>query len=569
VLRETVPEQHMALLEALTRALCPPAMVLDENHDLVEVLGDVMPFCRLPEGRMTTSAHAFLRPGLQAEARALLVLARADGLAASSQPLQLEGLEGAVRLEARQMWVGERQLTVLTFQRQTLAGREPEGPSRARDAAFDREIERLEHELLASQDTLRRSLAELEQTNEELEASSEELLASSEELQSSNEELEASNEELQATNEELATLNQQLGSRSEELERLNVELENIQTSLSQGMVIVDRRLRITRFSPLAVRVFGLVETDIGQPLMDVPTTVPLPGLEQALKAVVDGGPRQSLQAGSEDVAYLTQVVPYLERDGRRQGAIVTLTDVSELVAVRQAAEAALNEFSTLTDALDEVVWKWDHRFSRLLYASKRIHALTGWTPAEVCDRPGLLQDAVAPDDRARVVAARDFLQGHWSVTYPITNRDGRQIWVKESGRVVRDGDERFVVGTLEVRASELSAIFESVFHSGSFGVAVLDDRLRVVMANAVFCGVVGFDPDSIVGVNAAMLCPLEELEALILEAQERGNGQLARPYPMLQLRNRDGMLQWVPVELRTPGQPSETGLITLIVHPPA
>lgn len=580
VLRESVPEQHMALLEALTRALCAPALVLDEGHDLVEVLGDVSPFCRLPEGRMKSSAHAYLRPELQTEARALLVLARADGLAVSSQALQLEGIDGTLRLEARQLWVGESQLTVLSFLRlPPTGGDEPkQGQTRDRDAAFDQEIERLEHELLASQDTLRRSLAELEQTNEELEASSEELLASSEELHSSNEELEASNEELQATNEELGTLNQQLGSRSDQLEQLNVELENIQISLSQGMVIVDSDLRVTRFSPLAVRVFGLVDADIGQPLLDAPTTIPLPGLKEALKAVADGGQRQTIEASNEDVANLAQVLPFLERDGRRRGVIVTLTEVSEMVAVRQAAEATLLEFSTLTNALDEVVWKWDQSCTRLLYATKRIHAMTGWTSAELCDRPELLKEAIALEDRVRVGAARDLRKGHWTVTYRITSRDGRQIWVKESAKVVRHGAERFVVGTLadvtaahalEARANELTAIFESVFHSESFGVAVLDEGHRVVMANAVFCAIVGFDLASIVGVCVEMLCPEAEFEALILETRESGDGKKKpKSRPMLPLKSRDGGLQWLPVEVRTPRQPSERGLISLIVHPP-
>jgi len=62
---ETVPEQHIKLLEALTRTLLPPALVLDENHHLVEVLGDVSAYCRIPEGRMTASAGAFLRDELQ------------------------------------------------------------------------------------------------------------------------------------------------------------------------------------------------------------------------------------------------------------------------------------------------------------------------------------------------------------------------------------------------------------------------------------------------------------------------------------------------------------------------
>ena len=219
VLRESVPEQHIALLEALVRSRCDPALVLDENHDLVEVIGDVSAFCRLPEGRMSAAAAAYLRTELQSEARALLLLVRADGDAVASQPLRLPEGEGQLRLEARPLRVGERPLTLLSF---VLLGT-PAGESRtahpagARDAAFDQEIVRLERELLASQDTLRRSLAELEQANEELEASSEELQASSEELQSSNEELEASNEELQSTNEELGTINQQLRSRGEEL----------------------------------------------------------------------------------------------------------------------------------------------------------------------------------------------------------------------------------------------------------------------------------------------------------------------------------------------------------------
>ena len=450
VLRDTVPEQHMALLEALVRSRCDPGLVLDENHDLVEVIGDVGAFCRMPEGRMTAAAAAYLRTELQSEARALLLLTRADGDAVASQPLRLPEGEGQLRLEARPLRVAERAFTLLSF---VLLGNEAGGtrtahPAGARDAAFDQEIVRLERELLTSQDSLRRSLAELEQANEELEASSEELQASSEELQSSNEELEASNEELQSTNEELGTINQQLRSRGEELEQLNTDLENIQTSLSQGMVIVDHQLRVTRFSPLAVRVFALVETDLGQPLLGIPTTVPLPGLRQALLEVLDAAPRRGIEASSEEVSYLVQVMPYLGKDGRRRGAIITLTDVSEQMALRRAAEAALAEFSNLTDALAEAVWKRDHSMERLLYASRRIQSLTGWSAEELCDRPELLDGAIVAEDRERVAAARDLSQGLWTVRYRIRSRDGRLVWLVETAKVVNGDDDGFVVGTL-------------------------------------------------------------------------------------------------------------------------
>ena len=522
LLPEAVPEQHLALLEALVRTLARPSLVLDEHHELLQVIGDVSPYCRIPEGRITAAATALLRPELQGEARALFLMVRADGQAVISRPLTLADGRGRVHLEARPMGLGDRSLLLLSFVPQDPEGSEPVAAGEAlprvvgeRDGAFDATIERLERELLTSQDHLRRSLVELEQVNEELEASSEELQASSEELQSSNEELEASNEELQSTNDELASLNQQLRSRGEQLERLNNELENIQTSLSQGMVILDEQLLVRRFSPLAVRVFGLVEADLGQPLLGVPTTVPLPDLAGALRAVLAGeASRRAFEAASGEMAYLVQVLPFQERDGRRCGVIVTLTEVSELVALRRVAEASLAEFASLTDALEEVVWKRDRAMDRLLYVSQRVQTLTGWTPEELTHQPHHLDDLVHPDDRPRLATCRDLARGSWSVEYRLACRDGAYRWLRESARLLEEGDESFVVGTLtdltsqrdlEERSRDLEAVFEAVFNSGRWGVALFDNQGRLELANRRFCDLVERDPAGIVGLACTEL----------------------------------------------------------------
>lgn len=577
VLRESVPEQHVALLESLIRLISKPCLVLDENHDLIEVIGNVTPFCRLPEGRISSSATSFLLPELQSEARALFLLTRADGQAITSPALHLSGHDKPFHMEVRPLDVGDRRLWILTFleddEDSTDAARaDQEG---LRDHVFDREIKRLEQELLSSQNTLRRSLSELEQANEELEASSEELQASSEELQSSNEELEASNEELQATNEELGTLNQQLRSRSDELENLNTDLENIQNSLSQGMVIVDRNLCVLRFSPLAVRVFGLVQADHGQPLLDVPTTLPLPGLQEALMAVIRGDLRQTIEASSEEVSYLVQILPYRERDGRRLGAIVTLTDISELVALRRAAEASLNEFSTLTDALEQAVLKWDPTMQHLLYASQRIQAITGWSPAELCDQPKLLEAAIHPDDRVHVRLARDLNQPRWSVRYRLTTRDGRSLWVAETCTVVHDSDDGFIVGTLldvsgievlENKARNTSVVFETVFEANSIGVAVLDDRLRIIRANATFCRIAGHTQDSILGAHADWLSRQGDPQSLssLAAAALAGSGR-TEMHSTLRLKLADGSERDLDAEIRTTKDPAVGTLVTVIV----
>ncbi|MCX5948968.1 MAG: PAS domain S-box protein [Cyanobacteria bacterium] len=583
--RTSIPEQHVVLLEALVRQLCPPALLLDQNHELVEVIGDVSPYCQLPEGRLTASAAAFLRPELQAEARVLFLLVRAERSGARSRPLQLEGVATPIRLVASPLPVGDRTLTLLCFQ--PVAEASGTGPAAGegggRDAAFGQEIERLEQELLSNQDSLQRSLSELEQSNEELEASAEELQASTEELQASNEELEASNEELQATNEELATTNQQLRSRSDQMEQLNNDLENIQASLSQGMVILDRNLRITRFSPLAVRVFGLVASDVGQPLIGVPTTVPLPELRATLLAVLESGHRRSLEASSEEVSYLVQFMPYQEHDGKRLGVIISLTDVSELVALRRAAEAALSEFTCLTIALEVAVWKKDPSLQKLLYVSERIRAISSWTPSELCQNPSLLEQAIDPADRTLVQAARNVEQGAWSVAYRLLDQNGRRHWVQESARVMQEGGDPVVVGTLtditdlralEEQARELAATLEAVLHTNLLAIAGLDADQRLVLANQRFCDLVGYSRQAIQGMPAAAFAPGPQdlgadggagdalgaaVQALLAEPDQRQRRRLA-------LRGQDGRLITMTAEIQAVGQQGGPMRVLLIAQ---
>jgi two-component system CheB/CheR fusion protein len=587
VLRDSVPEQHMILLEALSRSFCGDCLVLDDGHNLVQVIGDVTPYCVMPEGWISANASLFLRAELRDEARALLLLVRADEVPALSPSIHLPGEEGSLRLEVRPLRVGARQFCVITFLRVADTNTDsdtdidaptvlPRAGSGARlvDSSFASQILRLEEQLLASQDSLRRSMVELEEANEELEASSEELQASSEELQSSNEELEASNEELQATNEELGTLNQQLRSRSDELQLLNNDLENIQSSLSQGMVIVDLKMCITRFTPLAVRVFALVESDIGQPLLSVPTTLKLTGLRQAIVEVLAGVPRRNIEASSEEVAYLLQVMPYLDRDKQPMGAIITLTDLGEMVALRRTAEAALADFTRLTDSLEQAVWKRNGNLDRLLYVSAPIQTLTGWTPAELRSQPSLLEEAIDAADRPRVAASRKEDATGWSVTYRLGTRDGRRIQVVETASVIKDEHEHCVVGTLTdvtettavaEHAANLSTIFASVFHSQCFDVVVLDDSLKVVMANQRLCARLLQDTGSLVGLPFQLFLTPEEGASLLDLARRPPTGVEQMQSRDLQLQIPHGQPQAMRAEIASLSRPLGAAVMRLIL----
>jgi two-component system CheB/CheR fusion protein len=212
------PDTHLAVLEALARTRNAPCLVLNERHEVVEVIGDVQQFCRIPQGRPSVAIASLLRPEFESEARALLLVLRAKGERVSSRAVTVAGSEHPTRMVAGPLIVGDRVMALLEFLAEDIEVAAPIQMGE-RGPEFDAELARLEQELVKSQESLEGSLSDLETAHEELLASNEELQASSEELQSSYEELATSNEELQASNEELSTANHELRSRADELDR--------------------------------------------------------------------------------------------------------------------------------------------------------------------------------------------------------------------------------------------------------------------------------------------------------------------------------------------------------------
>ena len=213
----------------------------------------------------------------------------------------------------------------------------------------ERHVQHLERELLSTREYLQSIIEELRSTNEEAQSANEE-------LQSNNEELQTTKEELQASNEELATMNAEVQSRNVQLASANDDLVNLLASISTPIVMVGNDLCIRRFTPAAERLFRLRPVDVGRPVSDFKPRLAVPNLDDILKDVL--GTLKIHEQEVEDFegrAYLMCIRPYRTQDNRIDGAVLLLTDITDLKRgtdeIRRARDYAAAIVETVREPL--------------------------------------------------------------------------------------------------------------------------------------------------------------------------------------------------------------------------
>jgi two-component system CheB/CheR fusion protein len=155
--------------------------------------------------------------------------------------------------------------------------------------ALEDDLEKAKRELETAYEELQSTVEELETTNEELQSTNEELETTNEELQSTNEELETMNEELQSTNEELETMNDELRERTDETLQANTFLASVFSGIHQGVVVVDRTLRILAWSRRATDLWGLRDDEVeGEHLLNLDIGIPVQRLRDPIRRVLAG-----------------------------------------------------------------------------------------------------------------------------------------------------------------------------------------------------------------------------------------------------------------------------------------
>jgi len=200
----------------------------------------------------------------------------------------------------------------------------------------------------ASKDDPRNGIERMAATSEELKESNEELISTNEELLSINEELWRSKEELQSLNEELSTVNQQLQSKAIELETANDELKSLLASSEFATICIDRCFHIRWFSPATIKLFKLIDSDIGRAIGDFGTVLCGDLLEQAALVLDRRKPVQRELRLDDGRWYQRRLIPYRGTDQSISGVVITFVDITD---VRLAAEAAVAAQKSANESL--------------------------------------------------------------------------------------------------------------------------------------------------------------------------------------------------------------------------
>ncbi|MDP9047332.1 MAG: PAS domain-containing protein, partial [Bacteroidota bacterium] len=218
----------------------------------------------------------------------------------------------------------------------------------------------LEKELIFTKQKLNSTIEQMESSLEELKTSNEELQSTNEELQSTNEESLTTKEEMQSLNEELMTVNMQYQSKADELTGLNNDMKNLLDATEIGTIFLDNKLDILLYTPQVRKLFNLIPTDVGRPIMHVVSNFDYPIDEAEIMEVIDKLIVKELDVRTKSNEwYRLRIMPYRTLDNFISGAVITFTLITDYKQM-QSKLRVLQDYSVhLTQVSPEAIAQLD------------------------------------------------------------------------------------------------------------------------------------------------------------------------------------------------------------------
>jgi two-component system CheB/CheR fusion protein len=133
------------------------------------------------------------------------------------------------------------------------------------------------------------------------------------------------------------TLNSELQAKIDQLSQTENDMKILLESTNIGIVFLDTRLRIKRFTSEATKVLHLIPTDIGRPIHDIRTDFEYDAIERDAQKVLTTLQVKELELPTEHGKwYLMRIIPYRASDNMIDGVVLTFTETTKLKDLQAA-----------------------------------------------------------------------------------------------------------------------------------------------------------------------------------------------------------------------------------------
>jgi two-component system CheB/CheR fusion protein len=436
----TVADIHNLAEKMVLENYAPPCVLINDRFEILHFIGRTDRYLSMPSGKASFNILKMAREGLRYKLNIALHQALKQKKTITNKGLELKHNDRLRTVDLVVQPMTESTLSqafmLVIFDDKTSHQSAQKNIETDKDTA-DPYLLRLERELLSTREYLQSTNEELETSNEELKSTNEELQSVNEELQSTNEELETSKEELQSTNEELVTVNAELLKKVDELSEVNNDINNLLASTEIGTIFLDINLCIRRFTPAVIKIFNLINTDIGRPIIDITTQIQRNDIYDRAKEVLHTLVRQELEVQDKNgVWYSMRITPYRTLENVIDGVVFNFVDVSRLKEIKHLNRLAAvvrdsNDAVTVQD-LDGNILAWNRGAAQMY----------GWSEAEALEMKA--RELVPQNKRKELTTLLERIKNKEYVAPLATqrlckNHEVLDVWLTVTGLKDKDG----------------------------------------------------------------------------------------------------------------------------------
>lgn len=444
--RQVTTNQEERILDRLIKLVAkeyvPPAVVVNEAHEVLFTIGDTSEVLTVPEGKMENDLTRMVHRDFSIPLSTGLNKVFTKNKEISYSFIRVRHKNGSrlynLILKPLPQKKGQELLVAVFIQEVVEKDSSKPAEEVTENYDMDREAQQrisdLEQELQFTRENLQATVEELETSNEELQATNEELLASNEELQSTN-------EELQSVNEELYTVNAEHQHKIMELTELNSDVDNMLASSRIATIFLDEDLLVRKFTPMVTDIYKLINSDINRPFDHISHHIincdPLALLE---KVRADNQSRQQEVQLENGQWFLMFIHPYFISPKISSGYVLSFTDITTVKETQQALMRSEKNLQSIQE--NGRVGSWN-----LVLSTNTLHlsdAARKILHIKEQDFSGSFQDfltMVHHDDRAALSKALNKARNKQEpidIQYRVAKADRFQAWVHHLGYIRTD-----------------------------------------------------------------------------------------------------------------------------------